>query len=111
MRRKKRNLGFLILSFLSLATLFFLIINYSPSFNISLFNLNISIVFLFLSFVFLFFYSFFSFLLSNKRRGALIGLFMVAYLILRLNQLTNLFFAILLVILFGSLELLFAKRK
>jgi hypothetical protein len=52
-----------------------------------------------------------TFLLNNSRRGFLLGLLVISYLLLRLNGLTSPFFAILLLLIFGGIELFFVKRK
>src|SRR3972149_8387684 len=107
--RRRRQIRFLAVSFLLLVALIYLIWNFPPSFQFSIFNF--SILPLFFTLFFLFIYFLFSFILANKRRGFLIGLFAIIFLFLRLNYLTEPFFLILLLILFGSVELLFAKRK
>ena len=111
MRRNKRNFGLLIVSVLAFFAILYIVLNYSPALKLSILNFSFPILPLFFVLTFIFLYSLFTFILKSKRRGILIGLFVISYLVLRMNGLTNVFFVILLVVLFGSLELLFVKRK
>ncbi|HYM65076.1 MAG TPA: hypothetical protein VES68_01150 [Candidatus Sulfotelmatobacter sp.] len=111
MKRGKRPISFLILSILSLGLLVYLVLNFSPSYNFPILGFNFPVLILFFLLFFIFLYSFFSFALINKRRGLFISLFVNIYLLLRLNGLTHIFFLILLVILFGCLELFFSNRS
>ena len=100
----------MVVSFLALATLGYLVLNVSPSFQFSILNLQFTILIPGLTLLFLFIFSLFSFIL-NARRGFLLGLLAISYLLLRLNGLVSPFFAILLLLLFGGIELFFVKRK
>jgi hypothetical protein len=111
MQRRRKPLSLLVLSILSFGVLGYLILNFPPGFNFSVINFNLSILIFSFLLLFIFLYSLFGFVLNNKRRGLLIGLFVVIYFLLRLNNLTHPFFLILLLILLVMLELLFAKRK
>ena len=111
MKRRKRHLWLLPVSFLSLAALVYLILNFSPAFQLSIINFQFSILIPALTLLFIFIFSLFAFILNNSRRGFLLGLLIISYLLLRLNGLTSPFFAILLLILFGVIELFFVKRK
>jgi len=111
MQREKRPFLFLIVSFLSLGALGYLVLNFPPTFQFSILNIQFSILIPGLALLFLFIFSLFSFILNNKRRGLLLGMLTIFYLLLRLNGLTSLFFAILLLILFGGIELFFVKQK
>jgi len=110
MRKKKKYLWLLVVSLLFLISLSYLILNFSPAFKFSLLNFQFSILIPGLALLFLFVFSLFSFIL-NARRGILLGLLVVSYLLLRMNGLTSPFFAILLLLLFGGIELFFVKRK
>src|ERR1035437_3348994 len=110
MRKRKKYLWLLIISFLSLFSLGYLVLNFSPTFQFSILNLQFTILIPGLILLFLFLFSLFGFIL-NARRGFLLGLLAVSYLLLRLNGLTSPFFAILLLLLFGGIELFFVKRK
>jgi hypothetical protein len=110
-RNKKNVKLFLLLgipSFLGLmATIFF----FSPDTNLSLSNYKIPLLPLFFLLLFSFFFSLGSFLFKSKIHGLLLGLFVISYLLFRLNNLTHPFFFILLAGLFLTLELLFTYRK
>jgi hypothetical protein len=111
MHKKKRPFWLLVISILSLVALWYLILNYSPIFQFSISNFQFSILIPGFALLFLLVFSLFTFLLNNSRRGFLLGLLAISYLLLRLNGLTSPFFAILLLILFGGIELFFIKRK
>jgi len=111
MHRKKRNFWLLLLSILSLGTLAYLVLNYSPSENLLLITYHLSLIPVSLLLLFLFIFSLFGSVLKSKRRGFLLGLLVISYLFLRLNGLTSPFFVILLLILFGAVELFFVKRS
>jgi len=111
MRKRKKHLWLLILSALSLGALVYLILNVSPTDQFSIFNFQFSILIPALTILFILIFSLTTFILNNSRRGLLLGLLIISYLLLRLNGLTSPFFAILLLILFGGIELFFVKRK
>jgi len=104
MHKKKRPFWLLIVFVLSFGALIYLALNYSPSESLSLIPV-------FFALLFISTFSLFTFLLNNSRRGFLLGLLVISYLLLRLNGLTSPFFAILLLILFGGIELFFLKRR
>lgn len=111
MRKRKRLLILPILSIISLACLTYLIFAFSPNTLIVFYNFKITalpIAFL-LSFIFL--WSLFWFVFANKIQGLLLSIFPLIYLILRLNNLTQTFFLVLLFILFAGLELFFFRKK
>jgi len=110
MRKRKKYLWLLVISVLSLVALAYLILNYSPTFQLSILNLQFSILIPGLTLLFFFIFSLFGFIL-NTRRGFLLGLLVISYLLLRLNGLASPFFAILLLLLFGGIELFFVKRS
>jgi len=111
MHKKRRPFWLLIVFILSLIALGYLVLNYSPVYQFSIYNFRFSILLSGLTLLFLLIFSFFTFILNNSRRGFLLGLLVIAYLSLRLNGLISPFFAILLLILFGGIELFFIKRK
>lgn len=121
MRRKKRPLWLLVLSILSLGGFIYLIFFTDPSDKISLSEffgqtpisspLNLSTLILFFTVLFIFIFSFITYLLRSIRRGILSGIFVVSYLILRLNHLDQLFFLLVLLALFVTLELVFTRQK
>jgi len=111
MHKRKRKLWLLLLAILSLVGFIYLLLSFSPSFNLQVLSFNLPVIYLFFAALFLFLFSFFAFILASKRRGLFIGLFVVIYLLLRMNHLTHPFFLIMLLVLFGCLELFFVKRS
>lgn len=108
--RKRRDFPAAITSFIIFGILIFFIINFGPDKNMKILNLDIPTIPLFFILFFAGAYEFFKFLL-NQQRGLLIAFFLTLYLILRLNNLTHPIFAILIVALFITFELLFKRRK
>jgi len=111
MKRRKKPIWLLTGGLLSLVIFIYLIVFFSPNFQFSIFNFQLPIlpVFLLFSSFLLFFFS--SFLLNNTRRGIFIGLFGSVYLLLRLLDLTHIFFLIMLLILFTTLEMFFSYKR
>ena len=120
MNRRKKSLILFILSILSFVALIYLIFFYSPSTQFTLplgalakwgiHNFQFSILPIFFLLFFIFLLSLISYLLRSPRRGALIGLLTIIYLILRMLHLNSPYFLFLLIVLFISLELFFKKR-
>ena len=110
MRKRKKYLWLLFVGILSLFSLGYLIFNFSPAFQFTILKFKFSVLIPGLILLFLSIFCLFGFIL-NARRGFLLGLFAISYLLLRLNGLTSLFFAILLLLFFGGIELFFVKRK
>ncbi len=120
MKRRKRPFWLLVLSLLSLASLIYVIIFFPPSASLILNHflplealakwgsLPITIPFFLLLFSFLLFL--FSYLTRNIRRGGIIALLIVVYLIFRMLHLNSPYFLLLLIALFISLELFFKKK-
>jgi hypothetical protein len=111
MHKKRRPFGFLVIFILSLVGLGYLVFNFSPSSQLSIWNFQLPVLSFGLILLFLLLFSIVTFILNNSRRGFLLGFIVISYLVLRLNGLTSPFFAILLLILFGGIELFFIKRK
>ena len=109
--RKKRPVQLIAISILLMVSIIYLILNFSPTPQLSIGHLQFAILPIVLILVFLFIFSFFSFILNNKRRGLLIATFVLGYLILKLLNLTFPFFIVLLAVLLLLVELLFIKRK
>ena len=109
MRRKKRSFLLLLIAIASGAGLGYLIFSFPPSSQIT--NYKLPATPLFFALLFLSCASFFGFLLNNIRRGILIGAFINAYLLLRLFGLKQIFFIILLLALFATIELFFKQRE
>jgi hypothetical protein len=111
MHKKRRPFWLLIFFVLSLVGLGYLVMNFSPSSQLPILKFELPILPVGLMLLFLVVFSFVTFLLNNSRRGFLLGLLVISYLLLRLNGLTSPFFAILLLLIFGGIELFFVKRK
>lgn len=120
MNRRKRPFWLLVISLLSFAGLLYLIFFLPPSKQFSLplgakalwgipnFQFPILIIFFSLLFFCLLFLT--TYLFRNTRRGTTIGVLIVVYLIFRMLHLNSLYFLLLLIALFISLELFFKKR-
>ncbi|MCL6096771.1 MAG: hypothetical protein M1444_03800 [Patescibacteria group bacterium] len=109
--RKKRPLRLLVLGLLSIVSLIYLVLNFPPTYGFTISDFRFQILPIGLALLSLFIFSLFGFVLNNKRRGFLVAVFVLGYLILRLMSLTHPFFIILLLVLLIMLEFLFAKRK
>jgi len=114
MKRRKKPIWLLVVGLLSLALLMYVLIFFSPNSQFSLAPRSLGEVgilpfFFILIFTSLFFL--FSFFLSNFRRGLFIGIFVSVYLLLRFLGLTHIFFLIMLLILFITLEMFFSYKK
>jgi hypothetical protein len=120
MNRRKRPFWLLLLSLLSLGGLIYLIFLYPPSYQLHLplealakwgiTNYKLPIIIPFFCFFFLFFFFLLAYFLRNTRRAMLTGLLIIIYLIFRMFHLNNLYFLLLLLALFISLELFFKKH-
>lgn len=113
MRRKKRSLWLLLISLLTFVTLLYIIFSYPPGalINISEAKINIASNVAFFGLLFIFCTSFFGILFHSTRRGVIIGIFVVIYLLLRLFGLRNIFFLVLLIAIFATIELSFNQRQ
>lgn len=111
MRKRFRSLTFLLIGIFSFMLLILLIKSLSPTY-VFLWNvIHISIIFPFFILLFLSFSGIIGFLLASKLQGIIIGIFLVAYLLVRLTGLTNWFFLLLMVLLFLIVELFLLKSK
>ncbi|MEK7551473.1 MAG: hypothetical protein AAB532_02645 [Patescibacteria group bacterium] len=111
MRKRKKLFILPILSIISFICLIYLIFVFPPQTIIAFSNFKVSalpISFL-LSFVFL--WTLFWFIFANKIQGLLLATFPLIYLILRLNNLNQTFFLVLLFVLFAGLELFFFRKR
>lgn len=111
MQRKNRKPFFLISGIISL-TLFLLYVNFiSPDKSITFFSLQLSPLIPFFFLLFLSLYCFTTYLTHRGLNGLLVSVFITAYLLLRLNNLTHPIFFLLLLALFIVLELLLTSKK
>lgn len=108
--RKKRSGKLLFLALAAGVALCCLIYFFPPTVTFPVASIQLSIVLLFLLLTAVFSYALVSFLTRRKKHGFLVSLFVVTYLIFRLNNLTHPFFLILLVALLLTLELVFQGR-
>lgn len=124
MKRRKKPIWLLIGGLLSLIILTYLIVFLSPNSQFSLApqslldprslsegGAKVGILPFFFILIFTSFFSVSSFLLKDMRRGIFIGLFASTYLLLRFIDLTHIFFLIMLLILFATLEMFFSYKK
>lgn len=111
MRKRKRQLKYLLIILVTLPLLSFLIYKYPPNWKFEIGNLKLEILYLFFPLIFLFLLSTISFFSKSSKHGLLISLFAVCFLSFRLNGLTHPFFFLLLAALLLVLELLFSYRK
>lgn len=109
--KRKRSLIFLIAGIVLLLGTGAIVYYIDPAYKINFLNYPLSLlpVFLILVFTTLFFLSSYAF--KSKTHGVLIGMFVITYLIFRLNGLTHPFFFILLFALFLTLELFVSYRR
>jgi len=111
MWKRKRHILFLFLGLISFVALIYSVLSFAPAYGFTVYGLQLTILPVFFVLLFSFLFFLFSFIFTSKRRGFFVGAFIVIYLILRFNNLTHPFFLLILLILFGSLELFFVKRK
>ncbi|HUQ85647.1 MAG TPA: hypothetical protein VM077_04945 [Candidatus Limnocylindrales bacterium] len=111
MRKKKKNLKYLITTAASLPLLAYLIYSFPPDFKLTIMGYQLSVIYLFFPLLFLSLLSTISLISKSSKHGLLFGLFAVCFLSFRLNGLTHPFFFLLLAALFLVLELLFSYRK
>lgn len=108
---KKRPFHFFLLSVLLTIIIGYLINTVSPNYVFMWKFLVISLVPVVMMLFVVAVFSFFTYLFHSYVQGILIGFFVGMYLVLRIVNISNIFFLILLLILFGTLELFFLKKK
>ncbi|MBA3723552.1 MAG: hypothetical protein H0W89_01510 [Candidatus Levybacteria bacterium] len=111
MRGFKKKLLFLLLSIVSGLLLGGLVYFYPPDAVFSFSFIQISYLSIFFFLLALWLFATGTFVFKSKFHGLFITLFVVIYLIFRLNNLTHPFFLILLSALFLTLELFISHRK
>lgn len=112
MAKKKRPFLLLLLSIICLASLGYFIYTYHPK---TIFPdpipLSLQPIYIFFLLVFLTAALFAAYIGNTIRRGIFFGLFLCAYLLLRLNQFSEIYFALILFALYISLELFFSRYR
>ncbi len=108
--RKKRSLSLLFVALASFLVLLSLIFMTSPTQTIYLGSIGFSIQLLFFLLLDIFLFSSINFAFNSRIHGVLGSLFVVSYLLFRLNNLTHPFVLILLLALFLTIELVFTKQ-
>ncbi len=117
MKRNKRSVSVLLSALVFAIALCYLIFQFSPSSKfvipsfIFLGNGKLSVEYLFYLFFFLFTLCLVWFLSKSRFQGILVGFITVSYLLLRALGFRNIFFLLLLLALFVTLELLFKNSK
>jgi len=109
--RKRRNVFHLILSLIFLAGLVYLILSFSPSTQLTIYNFRFPILLPAFLLLFLFVFYFSLFIFKNLRRSFFLSLLLIGILFLSLIKLSNPFFIITLIVLFVFEELFFLKRQ
>src|SRR4051812_19864612 len=107
----KNRLILLVTSILLFCALVFLILFFSPDFQLSFMDISIPIIYPFFLLFCTFLLTLLTVLLRSIHHGVLIALFATLVLIFRLNGLTHPFFLVILAGIFLMLELAFAKGK
>lgn len=110
MEKKKRSVIMLLFGLLMLITLGYFLYAFSP--NSILPNpipTAIQPIYIFFAIFFLFLFFIGTFLLNHVRRGVLFALFVCCYMLLRLNHLGEIYFLLILLALFVSLEFFFTR--
>jgi hypothetical protein len=111
MRRRKRSWLYLLTAAISLIATLLIIFFLSPSEKIQLGFLSVSPLVLFLAPLLLFFFSLPTFFLKSPKHGILLSLFVLLYMIFRVNNLTHPIFLFILLGIFLTLELFFSNRQ
>ena len=110
MEKKKRSVIMLLFGLLMLIALGYFLYAFSP--NSILPNpipTTIQPIYIFFTIFFLFLFFIGTFLLNHLRRGVLFALFLCCYMLLRLNHLGEIYFLLILLALFVSLEFFFTR--
>ena len=111
MRNKKRPFHFLLLAILIGIGLGYVVNAYPPSATFPIAGIQIPL-FPFVALAFLLCsFSFLTYFLHNYLQGLLVAIFIGTYLGMRMAGITHIFFLLVLLALFGSLELFFLKKR
>ena len=110
MRKKRKMLPYLV-SFIALAAvLIFLVIFWSPEQSFLILDISISTKWVFFLLVFASLSCLSTFIFSNVTRGLLVGVFVASVLLLRFFGFTNIFYPVLLILLFVLIDRLISMR-
>lgn len=111
MQKRKKLIPHLIIAILALLGVTLLVITFSPARQIDLSFTKLSPVIPFFLCVFLSIAGILGFILNNLRHGILAALFAVAFLLLQMMRYNNIFYTVILIIIFVLLEFLFWKEN
>lgn len=109
--RRKYSLKLVPFILIFLITSSLIIFYFPPTFQIHTFQYQFSILYPFIASLFCFLYFLALIILKSKKRGFLIALFVVVYLLFRLNKLNDPIFLILLIALFLVIEFIFPRKQ
>lgn len=101
----------IVFALFSLAASILLVFYFPPTYQISIQQYHFPILYLFFISLFSFLFFIIAIILRSKKHGFFIGLFVVTYLIFRLNDLTHPLFVFLLIALFLVTEFLFTGHN
>ena len=111
MRIRKKLWYLPIFSIVSFLTLIYVVFSFAPDDYMLLSNFQFTVLPIGLLLLFVFSWSLFRFIFADKIQGLLLALLLIIYLILRLNNLTQTFFLVMLVLIFVGFELLIFRKK
>jgi hypothetical protein len=111
MRRRKKFLPHLLLSLVFIVATIFFVIYFSPQQTFSLFTFQIPVIIPFFIFLFFSISLLATFLLTNLRRGILISIFAVSFLLLQYFNYNSILYTTLLIAIVVLVEILFWKKK
>jgi len=107
---KPKSYPLLFLSLVTILIASYILLTFPPSSSLHIFIFHISYILIFFILFFLFLYGLAAFFLRSAIQGILIASAVIAYFLFSLNNLTNPLFLILLIVLFGCLEVVFWKK-
>ncbi len=111
MKKRKKLIPHLIIAVLALIGIALLVITFSPARQIDLSFTKLSPVIPFFLCVFLAIAGISGFILAHLRRGIFVALFIVGFLLLQMMRYNNIFYTVILIVIFVLLEFLFWKKK
>lgn len=110
MRKKRKMLPYLFASFVIFIVLSLLIIFWSPEQSFLILDISISVKWFFFLLVFASLSCLSTFIFSNIIRGLLVGFFVASVLLLRIFGFTNIFYPVLLIVLFILIDRIISMR-